>query len=104
MRKDEQRLPIRASEHNVRRPLRDVDLDEHRYPHGEVALLENLLPRHMQIIYLINALHLDAQRNAGHDDDAFQRLAHLETILASDRVPERNHSARSRHFIYQFLI
>jgi starch phosphorylase len=29
-----------------------------------VALLENLLPRHMQIIYLINALHLDAQRNA----------------------------------------
>jgi starch phosphorylase len=36
-----------------------------------VSLLENLLPRHMQIIYLINALHLDAQRNAGHDDDVF---------------------------------
>ena len=35
-----------------------------------VSLLENLLPRHMQIIYLINALHLDAQRDAGHDDDA----------------------------------
>ena len=36
-----------------------------------VSLMENLLPRHMQIIYLINALHLDAQRVAGRDGDAF---------------------------------
>ena len=35
-----------------------------------MPLLERLLPRHMQIIYLINALHLDAQRAAGHDDSA----------------------------------
>ncbi len=30
-----------------------------------VSLMERLLPRHMQIIYLINGLHLDAQRIAG---------------------------------------
>ncbi len=30
-----------------------------------VALLERLLPRHMQIIYRINALHLDERRAAG---------------------------------------
>ena len=36
-----------------------------------VPLMEGLLPRHMQIIYLINALHLDAQRAAGRDDDNF---------------------------------
>ena len=29
-----------------------------------VALMERLLPRHMQIIYLINALHLDRVRAA----------------------------------------
>jgi starch phosphorylase len=34
-----------------------------------VPLMEGLLPRHMQIIYLINALHLDAQRAAGHEDN-----------------------------------
>jgi starch phosphorylase len=33
-----------------------------------VPLMERLLPRHMQIIYLINALHLDALRAAGHTD------------------------------------
>ncbi|WP_347261144.1 glycogen/starch/alpha-glucan phosphorylase [Rudaea sp.] len=36
-----------------------------------VPLLERLLPRHMQIIYLINALHLDGLRKAGHTDPAF---------------------------------
>jgi starch phosphorylase len=36
-----------------------------------VALMERLLPRHMQIIYLINALHLDTVRAAGRDDNAF---------------------------------
>ena len=33
-----------------------------------VPLIERLLPRHMQIIYLINAAHLDAARKAGHED------------------------------------
>ena len=59
-----------------------------------VALLENLLPRHMQIIFLINALHLDAQRNAGHDDDAF---------LASVSMIEENHSRRVRMGHLAFL-
>jgi starch phosphorylase len=36
-----------------------------------VPLLERLLPRHMQIIYLINALHLDGVRKAGHTDPGF---------------------------------
>jgi starch phosphorylase len=59
-----------------------------------VALLEHLLPRHMQIIYLINALHLDAQRNAGHDNDAF---------LASISMIEENHSRRVRMGHLAFL-
>ena len=33
-----------------------------------VQLMERLLPRHMQIIYLINAQHLDGLRAKGHDD------------------------------------
>jgi starch phosphorylase len=33
--------------------------------HWPVPLMERLLPRHMQIIYLINALHLDALRAGG---------------------------------------
>jgi starch phosphorylase len=35
-----------------------------------VPLMERLLPRHMQIIYLINAAHLDAARRRGFDDAA----------------------------------
>jgi starch phosphorylase len=35
-----------------------------------VPLMERLLPRHMQIIYLINALHLDRLRTAGRADEA----------------------------------
>jgi len=46
-----------------------------------VPLMEGLLPRHMQIIYLINALHLDAQRATGREDDKF---------LASVSVIEEN--------------
>ena len=52
-----------------------------------VALMEKLLPRHMQIIYLINALHLERQRAVGHDDDAF---------LASVSLIEENHNRRVR--------
>jgi starch phosphorylase len=33
-----------------------------------VPLMERLLPRHMQIIYLINAAHLDGARKNGHTD------------------------------------
>ena len=33
-----------------------------------VPLMERLLPRHMQIIYLINAMHLKEMREAGRDD------------------------------------
>jgi glycogen phosphorylase len=36
-----------------------------------VSLMERLLPRHMQIIYLINALHLDKLRAEGHRDEQF---------------------------------
>ena len=36
-----------------------------------VALMERLLPRHMQIIYLINAAHLDSVRKAGMSDPGF---------------------------------
>ena len=35
-----------------------------------VSLIERLLPRHMQIIYLINALELEAARERRPDDDA----------------------------------
>ncbi len=33
-----------------------------------VPLMERMLPRHMQIIYLVNALHLDKLRAEGHSD------------------------------------
>ena len=35
-----------------------------------VTLMERLLPRHMQIIYLINAMHLDSARKAGFNEPA----------------------------------
>ena len=38
-----------------------------------VPLMERVLPRHMQIIYLINALHLDKLREAGETDAAVLR-------------------------------
>ncbi|MGV8842493.1 MAG: glycogen/starch/alpha-glucan phosphorylase [Pseudomonas sp.] len=43
-----------------------------------VALLERLLPRHMQIIYLINAYHIDALRARGMHD--FQLLRAISLI------------------------
>ncbi len=47
-----------------------------------VSLMERLLPRHMQIIYLINALHLDKLRAAGHGDR--QLLSNVSLIGESD--------------------
>ena len=38
-----------------------------------VPLMERVLPRHMQLIYLINALHLDKLRDAGETDPAVLR-------------------------------
>jgi starch phosphorylase len=43
-----------------------------------VPLMERLLPRHMQIIYLINAVHLDAARRKGLGDPAM--LASISLI------------------------
>ena len=40
-----------------------------------VSLLERLLPRHMQIIYLLNALHLDKLRAAGHGEALLSRVS-----------------------------
>ncbi len=42
-----------------------------------VPLMERLLPRHMQIIYLINALHLDVLREKGAD---LQLQSHVSLI------------------------
>lgn len=42
-----------------------------------VPLMERLLPRHMQIIYLINADHLDALRASGRDDANLLRSVSL---------------------------
>ncbi len=50
-----------------------------------VSLMENLLPRHVQIIYLVNALHLDRQRAAGRTDDAF--LSSI-SLIAEDHSRE----------------
>src|SRR5664279_5552878 len=59
-----------------------------------VSLMEGLLPRHMQIIYLINALHLDAQRSEGRTDDAF---------LSSVSLIGENHSRRIKMGHLAFL-
>jgi len=42
-----------------------------------VGLMERLLPRHMQIIYLINAQHIDALRGQGIHDFALLRAVSL---------------------------
>ncbi len=47
-----------------------------------VSLMERLLPRHMQIIYLINALHLDKLRAEGHGDKHF--LSNVSLISEYD--------------------
>ena len=44
-----------------------------------VGLMERLLPRHMQIIYLINAHHIDALRAKGiHDFDVLRAVSLIE--------------------------
>ncbi|WP_431269897.1 glycogen/starch/alpha-glucan family phosphorylase [Dankookia sp. P2] len=52
-----------------------------------VPLMERLLPRHMQIIYLINAHHLDAVRAAHHGD---------VRLLSSVSLIEEGHGRRVR--------
>jgi starch phosphorylase len=52
-----------------------------------VPLMERLLPRHMQIIYMINALHLDHVRQRFPDDQA---------LLASLSLIEEGHGRRVR--------
>ena len=47
-----------------------------------VPLMERLLPRHMQIIYLINALHLDMRARGGRATTAF-----LSRGVADRRAP-----------------
>ncbi len=47
-----------------------------------VSLMERLLPRHMQIIYLINALHLDKLRAGGHADEGL--LSNVSLISEYD--------------------
>jgi starch phosphorylase len=59
-----------------------------------VPLMERLLPRHMQIIYLINALHLDRLRAEGRDDAA---------LLASVSLIEEHHGRRVRMGNLAFL-
>ena len=59
-----------------------------------VPLMERLLPRHMQIIYLINGLHLDELRAAGHVRD---------DLLWSVSLIEENHARRVRMGHLSFL-
>ena len=65
-----------------------------RWRRWPVPLMERLLPRHMQIIYLINALHLDALRAAGRDDDA---------LLSSVSLIDEDHGRRVRMGHLAFL-
>ncbi|RYH12921.1 MAG: glycogen/starch/alpha-glucan phosphorylase, partial [Alphaproteobacteria bacterium] len=53
----------------------------------QVPLMERLLPRHMQIIYMINAFHLDRVRTA-HPDDG--------RLLSSVSLIEESHGRRVR--------
>jgi starch phosphorylase len=52
-----------------------------------VPLMERLLPRHMQLIYLVNAFHMDRVRNAYPDDDR---------LLSSVSLIEEGHGRRVR--------
>jgi len=60
----------------------------------QVALVERLLPRHMQIVYMINARHLDELRLDRHANDA---------TLSSLSLIEENHTRRVRMGHLAFL-
>src|SRR5271170_3357668 len=64
-----------------------------------VPLMERLLPRHMQIIYLINAAHLDAARKAGHDDPGLLSSVSLIDEHAGRRVRMGNLAFVGSHMI-----
>jgi starch phosphorylase len=51
-----------------------------------VGLMERLLPRHMQLIYLINAMHLDGVRKKGMSDAGFMASISLIDEHAGRRV------------------
>jgi glycogen phosphorylase len=51
-----------------------------------VTLMERLLPRHMQIIYLINAMHLDSARKAGFNEPALLSSVSLIDEHAGRRI------------------
>jgi glycogen phosphorylase len=59
-----------------------------------VQLLERLLPRHMQIIFLTNLLHLDGLRASGHADPA---------LLTSVSLIDENHGRQVRMGSLAFL-
>jgi starch phosphorylase len=59
-----------------------------------VPMMERLLPRHMQIIYLLNAFHMDAQRDAGRDDPG---------LLSSLSIIDENGGRRVRMGHLAFL-
>jgi starch phosphorylase len=46
--------------------------------HWAVPLMERMLPRHMQIIYLINALHLEAMKAKGLSDEDLSVVSLIE--------------------------
>ena len=60
-----------------------------------VPLLERLLPRHMQIIYLINALHLDAVRTRRNDPTLLSAVSLIDEF-------ERAPGAHGAPGIYRF--
>jgi starch phosphorylase len=64
-----------------------------------VPLMERLLPRHMQIIYLINAAHLDGARKAGHDDAALLSSVSLIDEHSGRRVRMGNLAFVGSHMI-----
>lgn len=56
-----------------------------------VALMERLLPRHLQIIYLLNAQHLDGLRARGAETPLLQSLSLIEE--AGERAVRMGHLA-----------
>jgi glycogen phosphorylase len=58
-----------------------------------VPLVERLLPRHMQIIYLINAYHLDELREEGHG----------EALISATSLIDENNGRRVRMGALAFL-